>query len=74
MQSTLSNVIAGIQLAFTDSIRVGDVIVIEGNFGNVEEITLSAVVVKSWDGRRFIYPSAHFVATPSRTGPAWALS
>ncbi|WP_146340012.1 mechanosensitive ion channel family protein [Nesterenkonia sp. NBAIMH1] len=64
MQSTLSNVIAGIQLAFTDSIRVGDVIVIEGNFGNVEEITLSAVVVKSWDGRRFIYPSAHFVATP----------
>ncbi|GAB3848213.1 mechanosensitive ion channel [Nesterenkonia populi] len=64
MQSTLSNVIAGIQLAFTDSIRVGDVIVIEDNFGNVEEITLSAVVVKSWDGRRFIYPSAHFVATP----------
>lgn len=64
MQSTLSNVIAGIQLAFADSIRVGDVIVIEDNFGTVEEITLSAVVVKSWDGRRFIYPSAHFVATP----------
>ncbi|WP_022872189.1 mechanosensitive ion channel family protein [Nesterenkonia alba] len=64
MQSTLSNVIAGIQLAFTDSIRVGDVVVIEENFGTVEEITLSAVVIKSWDGRRFIYPSAYFVGTP----------
>ncbi|NLS09343.1 mechanosensitive ion channel [Nesterenkonia sp. MY13] len=64
MQSTLANVFAGIQLAFTDSIRVGDVVVIEDNFGTVEEITLSTVVMKSWDGRRFIYPSAHFVATP----------
>ncbi|WP_166429901.1 mechanosensitive ion channel family protein [Nesterenkonia sphaerica] len=64
MQSTLSNLFAGIQLAFTDSIRVGDVVVIEENFGTVEEITLSTVVIKSWDGRRFIYPSAHFVATP----------
>jgi small-conductance mechanosensitive channel len=64
MQSTLANLFAGIQLAFTDSIRVGDVVVIEENFGTVEEITLSTVVIKSWDGRRFIYPSAHFVATP----------
>lgn len=64
MQTTLSNVFAGIQLAFTDSIRVGDVIIIEGNYGNVEEITLSTVVVKSWDLRRFIYPSSYFVATP----------
>lgn len=64
MQSTLSNVFAGIQLAFTDAIRVGDVIIIEGNYGHVEEITLSNVVVKSWDLRRFIYPSAYFVATP----------
>src|SRR5699024_7835223 len=64
MQSTLSNVFAGIQLAFTDAIRVGDVIIIEGNYGHVEEITLSNVVVKSWDLRRFVYPSAYFVATP----------
>lgn len=74
MQSTLTNVIAGIQLAFTDSIRVGDVVIIEDNFGTVEEITLSTVVVKSWDGRRFVYPSAYFVATPfenwTRTGTA----
>lgn len=64
MQSTLANVFAGIQLAFTDAIRVGDVIVIEGNYGQVEEITLSNVVVKSWDLRRFVYPSSYFVATP----------
>lgn len=72
LQSTLSNVFAGLQLAFTDSIRVGDVVVVEGDFGFVEEITLSTVVVRSWDQRRFIYPSAHFVATPfenwTRTG------
>lgn len=64
MQSILGNLFAGLQLAFTDAIRVGDVVVIEENFGTVEEITLSTVVIKSWDGRRFIYPSAYFVATP----------
>lgn len=64
MQSTLTNVFAGLQLAFTDSIRAGDVVVVEGNFGSVEDITLSAVVLKSWDGRRFVYPSSYFVGTP----------
>lgn len=64
MQSVLTNVFAGIQLAFTDSIRAGDVVVVEGNFGSVEDITLTAVVIKSWDERRFIYPSSYFVATP----------
>lgn len=64
MQSTLTNVFAGIQLAFTDSIRVGDVVVVEDKFGTVEDITLSAVVLKCWDGRRFIYPSHYFVETP----------
>ena len=64
MQSTLTNVFAGIQLAFTDSIRVGDVVVVEDKFGTVEDITLSAVVLKCWDGRRFIYPSSYFVGTP----------
>ena len=64
MQSVLTNVFAGIQLAFTDSIRAGDVVVVEGNFGTVEDITLTSVVIKSWDERRFIYPSGYFVATP----------
>lgn len=64
MQSTLTNLFAGIQLAFTDSIRVGDVVVVEENFVTVEDITLSVVVLKSWTGQRFIYPSAYFVNTP----------
>lgn len=64
MQTTLTNLFAGIQLAFTDSIRVGDVVVVEENFGSVEDITLSTVVLKSWDGRRFVYPSSYFVGTP----------
>lgn len=64
MQSTLANLFAGLQLAFTDAIRVGDVVIIEGNYGSIEEITLSTVVIRSWDDRRFIYPSAYFVATP----------
>lgn len=64
VQSTLTNVIAGVQLAFTDSIRVGDVVDMQGVFGTVEEITLSNVVVKLWDGRRMVYPSSHFTTQP----------
>lgn len=64
LQSTLTNLFAGIQLAFTDTIRVGDVVTVEDNFATVEDITLSVVVLKSWTGRRFIYPSSYFVGTP----------
>ncbi|WP_277245732.1 mechanosensitive ion channel family protein [Micrococcus terreus] len=74
VQSTLTNVFAGVQLAFTDAIRVGDVVDMEDTFGTIEEITLSSVVVKIWDGRRMIYPSSHFTTTPfenwTRTGSA----
>ena len=64
VQATLTNVFAGFQLAFTDAIRVGDVVDMEGVFGTVEEITLSNVVVKLWDGRRVVYPSSHFSTQP----------
>ena len=64
VQSTLTNVFAGFQLAFTDAIRVGDVVDTEGVFGTVEEITLSNVVLKLWDGRRMVYPSSHFTTQP----------
>ncbi|REE04131.1 mechanosensitive ion channel family protein [Citricoccus nitrophenolicus] len=74
VQSTLTNVFAGIQLAFTDAIRVGDVVIADGVYGTIEDITLSYVVVKIWDGRRVIYPSSHFTTTPfenwTRTGSA----
>lgn len=64
VQSTLTNVFAGVQLAFTDAIRVGDVIIMEDVYGVIEDITLSAVVVKIWDERRVIYPSSHFTTVP----------
>ncbi|NCT90281.1 mechanosensitive ion channel family protein [Cellulomonas sp. APG4] len=63
-QSTLANVFAGIQLAFTDAIRVDDVVVVEGEWGRVEEITMTYVVVHAWDDRRLILPSTWFTQTP----------
>lgn len=66
-QSTLGNLIAGIQIAFTDSIRVGDVVVIEGEWGTIGEINLSYVVVYIWDERRLIVPCTHFTTNPVET-------
>lgn len=65
-QQTLGNVFAGLQLAFTDAIRVGDVVVAgeKKETGSVEEITLSYVVVRIWDERRLIIPSRYFTQTP----------
>lgn len=63
-QSSLANVFAGMQLAFTDAIRVDDVVVVDGEWGRIEEITLTYVVVHVWDDRRLILPSTHFTTTP----------
>ena len=65
-QQTLGNVFAGLQLAFTDAIRVGDVVVAgdKHETGSVEEITLSYVVVRIWDERRLIIPCRYFTQTP----------
>lgn len=57
-QTTLGNVFAGLQVAFTDSLRVDDVVIINGDYSVVEEITLTYVVLKVWDGRRLIVPSS----------------
>ncbi|MBT1618833.1 mechanosensitive ion channel family protein [Curtobacterium flaccumfaciens pv. poinsettiae] len=71
-QSTLGNVFAGMQLAFSGSIRVDDVVVVEQQWGRIEEITLTYVVVHLWDDRRFVLPSTYFTSTPfenwTRTG------
>lgn len=64
VQSTLTNVFAGMQLAFTDAIRVVDVVVMDDYYGTIEDITMSYVVLKIWDGRRIIYPSSYFTTTP----------
>jgi small-conductance mechanosensitive channel len=63
-RSTLGNLIAGVQIAFTAPIRLDDVVVVEGQWGRVEEITLSQVVVRTWDRRRLILPCLYFVENP----------
>jgi small-conductance mechanosensitive channel len=63
-QSTLGNLIAGIQLVFSNAIRVGDVVVVESEWGRIGEITLSYVVVYVWDERRLIMPCTYFTSQP----------
>jgi small-conductance mechanosensitive channel len=63
-QALLGNVIAGLQLAFTDALRVDDVVVAEGEWGRVEDITLTYVVVALWDERRLVLPTTYFTTTP----------
>ena len=63
-QSTLANVFAGIQLAFNNAIKIDDAVIVEGEWGWIEEITLSYVVVRLWDERRMVLPSTYFTTTP----------
>lgn len=71
-QSSLGNVFAGLQLAFTDAIRIGDVVEVDGTWGTIEDITLSYVVVSMWTEQHKVLPSTHFTTVPfvnwSRTG------
>ena len=66
-QSLLGNLFAGIQLAFSNAIRRGDVVVVEGQWGTIGEITLSYVVVYVWDERRLIVPSTYFTSKSFET-------
>lgn len=63
-QRALGNLLAGIQIAITQPIRVDDVVVLEGEWGRIEEITLTYVVVRIWDMRRLILPISYFIETP----------
>ena len=63
-QTSLGAVFAGIQIAFSDAIRVGDVVVLEDEWGRIEEITLTYVVVHVWDERRLVLPCTYFPTTP----------
>ncbi|MDQ4140675.1 MAG: mechanosensitive ion channel family protein [Bacteroidota bacterium] len=63
-QRSLANLLAGFQIAFTQPIRIDDVVVLEGEYGNVEEITLTYVVVRIWDQRRLILPINYFIEKP----------
>lgn len=63
-QTSLGSVFAGMQISFSDAIRVGDVVVLEGQWGRIEEITLTYVVVQIWDDRRLVLPTKYFTTTP----------
>lgn len=64
LQPMLKNIFAGIQLAITQPIRIDDALIVEGEWGNVEEITATYVVVKLWDWRRMILPLSYFIENP----------
>lgn len=63
-QSVLGNVLAGVQLVLSDAVRLDDVVVVEGEWGRVETLTLSHVVVQIWDERRLILPTSYFTTKP----------
>jgi small-conductance mechanosensitive channel len=64
LQPVLKNIFAGIQLAITQPIRIDDALLVEGEWGKVEEITATYVVVKIWDWRRLVLPLSYFIEHP----------
>lgn len=63
-QRVLANLLAGFQIAVTQPIRLDDVVVVEGEWGRIEEITLTYVVVRIWDDRRLVLPVSYFLDNP----------
>lgn len=63
-QRTIANLFAGFQLAMTQPIRIDDVVIVENEWGRIEEITLTYVVVRIWDLRRLIVPLSYFIERP----------
>lgn len=72
-QATLGNLFAGLSIAFGDMVRIGDEVVVDGEMGTVDEITVSYLVVRTWDERRITMPVSYFTSKPfenwSRGGP-----
>ena len=60
-QKMIGTILAGIQIAITQPIKIDDVVIVEGEWGRIEEITLTYVVVKIWDKRRLVVPSTFFI-------------
>lgn len=63
-QRTIANVLAGFQIALTQPIRIDDVVIVENEWGRIEEITLTYVVVAIWDMRRLVLPISYFIEQP----------
>src|SRR5690606_20403396 len=68
-QKSLGNLLAGFQIAFTQPIRIDDVLIVEGEWGKVEEINLTYVVVNIWDKRRLVLPIQYFIEQPFQNWP-----
>ncbi len=63
-QSMIGTILAGFQIAITQPIRIEDVVIVEGEWGWIEEITLTYVVVRIWDKRRLVVPTTYFIQKP----------
>ena len=63
-QKAIATLLAGIQIAITQPIRLDDVVIVEGEWGRIEEIRLTYVVVKIWDQRRMVLPTTYFIEKP----------
>ncbi len=63
-QRILGNLLAGIQIAVTQPIRLDDVVIVENEWGRVEEISLTYIVIRLWDLRRLILPISYFIEKP----------
>jgi small-conductance mechanosensitive channel len=63
-QRTIATLLAGLQIAITQPIRVDDVVIVENEWGRIEEITFTYVVVRIWDLRRLVLPITYFIEKP----------
>ena len=63
-QKAIGNLLAGVQIAFSQPIRLDDVVVVENEWGRIEEITLTYVVVRIWDRRTLVLPISYFLEKP----------
>ena len=70
-QSTLGNIIAGLQIAFTKPVRVGDTVIIDDDWGYVEDIKFTFMVVRTWDLRRLVVPLKYVI---SNTFENWSMT
>ncbi len=61
---TLSNLLAGVQIALTEPIRMDDVVIVEGEWGRIEEIGTTYIIVRIWDLRRLVVPLSYFIDHP----------
>jgi small-conductance mechanosensitive channel len=63
-QATLGNLFAGFQIAFGDMVRIGDTVVVNGEWGVIDEVTLTYLSVRTWDERRITMPVSYFTSQP----------